>query len=72
MAAFKKRARPLEGLSVFQSRHERRQTFGDTNLATKKIDVRISCFRLGRLKTLVLKNHFVQEVGDFLRAGHIF
>ena len=37
----------------------------------KKFDVRIFCFRLGRLKTLVLKNHFVCEVGFFSRAGHI-
>ena len=37
----------------------------------KKIDVRIFCVRLGRLKMLVLKNHFVREVGCFLRAGHI-
>ena len=37
----------------------------------KKFDVRIFCFRLRRLKTLVLKNHYVREVGCFLRAGHI-
>ena len=41
------------------------------NLA-KKIDVRFFCLRLGRLKTLELKNHFVREVGCFLRAGHIY
>ena len=27
---------------------------------------------LGRLQTLVLKNHFAREVGCFLRAGHIY
>ena len=27
-------------------------------------------FRLGELKTLVLKTHFVHEVDCFLRAGH--
>ena len=37
----------------------------------KKIDVRIFCFGLGRLKTLVLKKHFVCEMASFLRAGHI-
>ena len=29
-------------------------------------------FRIGRLNTLVLKNHFVYEVGCFLRASHIY
>ena len=37
----------------------------------KKIDIRIFCFGLGRLKTLVLKKHFVCEMACFLRAGHI-
>ena len=60
----------LERLPVFQIWCEYRQRFGDTNLA-KKIDVRIFCFRLRRLKTLVLKNHFVSEVGPFLRDCHI-
>ena len=38
----------------------------------KKIDVRIFCFKLRILKPLVLINHFVREVGCFLRAGHIY
>ena len=55
---------PLEGFLVFQIWRECRSTFGDTNSA-KKFDVRIIFFRLGRLKTLVLKNHIVREVGCF-------
>ena len=54
----------LEEILVFQIWSECRQRFRDTNLA-KKIDVRIIFFKLGRLKTLVLKNHIVGEVGCF-------
>ena len=61
----------LEGLPVFQIWHECRQRFGHANLE-KKIDVRIFCFRLRRLKMVVLKNHFVSEVGPFLRDCHIY
>ena len=61
----------LEGLPVFQIWHECRQRFGDTNLA-KKIDVRFFCFRLRRLKTLVLKNHFVSEVVPFVRYCYMY
>ena len=35
------------------------------------MDVGIFCFRLHRLKTLVLKNHFVSEVGPFLRDRQV-
>ena len=49
---------PLAGLSAFQIWRECRPRFRDTNLAKKTIvDVRIFS-RLGRLKMLVLKNHF--------------
>ena len=62
----------LEGLPVFQIWCECRQRYGDTNLATKKLTSEFFVFRLRRLKTLVLKNQFVREVGCFLRAGHIY
>ena len=38
----------------------------------QKIDVRIIFFRLGRLKTLLLKNHIVREVGPFPMSCHTY
>ena len=61
----------LEGLPVFQIWRECRQIFGVTNLR-QKIEVRIFCFRLRRLKTLVLKHNFVSEVVPFVRYCHIY
>ena len=72
MAAFKQRARPFRRLLVFQIWCECRPRFGDTNLTKKKSDVRIIFFRLGRLQTLLLKNHIVREVVCFPIACHIF
>ena len=58
MATFKPRTQSFKfGMSVCQD-------FG-----TKKMRSDFF-FRLGRLKTLVLKTHFVREVSCFLRAGH--
>ena len=63
---------PLEGLAVFQIWRECRPRFGEAVLAIKKFASEFFCFRLRRLQTVVLKNHFVREVGSFLRAGHNF
>ena len=37
----------------------------------KDLEIPIWPKKIRRLKMLVLKNHFVHEVGCFLRAGHI-
>ena len=41
-------------------------------MAQKKFDVRIIFFRLGRLQTLLLKNHIVREVSPFPMSCHMF
>ena len=62
---------PLQGLSVFQIWRECRPRFGDPNLA-KIVLLKLEFFsRLGRLKMLVTKNHFVREVGCFPISCHI-
>ena len=62
---------PLEGLPVFQIWRECRQRLEIPIWQQKKLTSEFFCFRLGRLKTLVLNNHFVRKVGCFIRAGHI-
>ena len=57
MAALKQRARPFRRASSLSNLVCRPRYYGDTNLAPKKFDVRIIFFRLGRLQTLLLKNH---------------